>query len=320
MIVYENNHTDPYFNLACEQYLLDKAGDEEIFMLWQNEPSVIIGKNQNAYAELNMEFINENKIKVVRRLTGGGAVFHDLGNVNFTFIVPKRSETTLNFELFTRPVIKALRALGADAELSGRNDIVVDGYKISGNAQCGYNGKIMHHGTLLYNADISKLAGSLNVNEAKIKSKGVRSVRNRVANIADFIDSDLETVEFKKYIESCVEADKRLFSEDEETEIQKSADEKYSTWEWNFGKSKEYRITNTKYFPFGLIELNVDTDAGVIRDIKFNGDYFGLRDIFEFERRFIGLRYDYEAIAEELYGVGEYIMGACEKDILDMII
>ena len=195
MKIYITDRTDPYFNLASEQYLLDTENDE-VFMLWRNEKAVIIGRNQNAYAEINKPFVDEHGIKVVRRLTGGGAVFHDLGNVNFTYIVPRSDCPTLDFERFSRPVINALRGLGVEAELSGRNDITVDGRKISGNAQCVYNNKVMHHGTLLFSADMSQMAGALNVDEEKIKSKGIKSVRARVCNLSEYLP-DMDVTEFK---------------------------------------------------------------------------------------------------------------------------
>ena len=323
MIIYENNNTAPYYNLACEQYLLDAEPlNEEIFMLWRNEPSVIMGRNQNAYVELNMEFIEKNKITAVRRLTGGGAVFHDLGNVNFTFIMPGSKENKLNFDIFTRPIIKALNKLNVNAELSGRNDIVVDGYKISGNAQCSYNGKILHHGTLLFNADLLNLAGSLNVDEEKIKSKGIKSVRSRVANIKSFLSSDMDTVEFIKYIECNIDAEKKNFTFGQIKSIQKLADDKYSTWEWNFGQSKQYSFTKKRYFPFGLVELNVNTDGGYIYGVRICGDYFGLDDINELEKILTGVKYETESIKKKLseIQIDKYIYGAKSEDIINMLI
>lgn len=320
MIIYENNNTNPYFNLACEQYLLDNASDEEIFMLWRNSPAVIIGRNQNAYAELNLDYIKSNDIKVVRRLTGGGAVFHDLGNVNFTFITPKQADSVMNFELFTKPIISALRTLGAQAELFGRNDIVIDGQKISGNAQCGYNNKIMHHGTLLFDADMSKLVGSLNVDESKIKSKGIKSIRSRVTNIKPFINRDMDVSEFKTYIEKSVEAEYKTFSAEDICFIQKLADEKYSTWEWNFGESKTYECVNKKRYPYGMVEVNLNVDGGIITDIRFNGDYFGLEDISVLEQRLIGTRYESGDVKNKLYDIENFIAGSNVCDILDFII
>ena len=320
MIVYENGYISPYFNLACEEYLLTGDCDEDIFMLWRNAPSVIIGRNQNAYAELNLDFIKANDIAVVRRLTGGGAVFHDLGNVNFTFITAKKDDTVLNFELFTQPIINVLRELGAAAELSGRNDIVIGGHKISGNAQCGHNGKIMHHGTLLFDANMSNLVDSLKVDKAKIESKGIKSIRSRVANIKDFIGGEMDVIDFKTYIENSIAAEHRILSVGDAEMIQKLADEKYSTWEWNYGQSKQYQYTNKKRYPYGAVEINLNVDAGYITDIRINGDYFGLGDISVLENRLIGLRYDSAEISDKLYDTENYIAGSTAKDLLDFIL
>ena len=320
MIIYNSNFTDPYFNLASEEYFLSGGCDEDIFMLWRNSPAVIIGRNQNAFAELNIDYIKANNIKVVRRLTGGGAVFHDLGNVNFTFITSKNDDTVLNFEVFTQPIIKLLNQLGAKAELSGRNDIVIDGYKISGNAQCGYKNRVMHHGTLLFEADLSHLADSLKVDKEKIQSKGIKSIRSRVANIKNFIDRDMDVLEFKEYIEKGIDGEHRLFSAEDIELIQKSADEKYSAWDWVYGQSKNYQYTNKKRYPYGMVEINLNVDGGYITDIRINGDYFGISDIAVLEDRLIGTRYDSEDIFEKLYDVDKYIAGAIAKDILDFIL
>jgi lipoyltransferase and lipoate-protein ligase len=320
MIIYDHNFTDPYFNLACEEYLLNSTFEDDIFMLWRNSPAVIIGRNQNAFAELNIDYIKNNDIKVVRRLTGGGAVFHDLGNVNFTFITSKKDDTVLNFEVFTRPIIALLNELGAKAELSGRNDIVIDGYKISGNAQCGHNDKVMHHGTLLFEADLSHLADSLKVDKEKIQSKGIKSIRSRVSNIKNFIDRGMDVIGFKSYIEKGINAEHRLFSAEDIKLIQKLADEKYSNWDWVFGQSKNYQYTNKKRYPYGMVEINLNVDGGYISDIRINGDYFGIGDIGELEQRLIGTRYDSKDIYEKLYDIDKFIAGAIDKDILDFML
>jgi len=274
MIIYRNTNNDPYFNLAAEQYLLDtKTG--EMFMLWQNSRAVIIGKNQNAYAELDLDFVKKNDIKVVRRLTGGGAVFHDLGNINFSFIVPRAENEQLDFKRFTQPIIEALERLGvSNVCLSGRNDITVEGLKVSGNAQSVYNGKTLHHGTLLYSSDMSLLSGALRVDEEKIKSKGIKSVRNRVTNIKDCLPYPIDTGDFVAYLEDYTSrlygAEIVEFTEEEKRDIQKLADEKYSSWEWNFGRSKEYSVRKKKRYKFGGVCVDLSLEFGVIKDISIN--------------------------------------------------
>ncbi|MBQ7500068.1 MAG: lipoate--protein ligase [Clostridia bacterium] len=333
MIVYRNNRLDPYFNLASEEYLIDNS-TEPVFMLWRNAPAVIIGKNQNAYAEVDEKYLRENSIALVRRLTGGGAVFHDPGNVNFTFIVDEDGAEKLDFARFTLPIINALRDMGLDASLSGRNDIAVNCgrtsggepcannvKKISGNAQCVRSGKIMHHGTLLYSADLSKVAAALRPDPDKIKSKGIDSVRSRVANIVDLCSTDMSVEEFMDHIASRIEGEVREFDEDQIRAISKLSEEKYSTWEWNWGRSKEYSIAKKRYFPFGLVRIGLETGHGIITDISIGGDFFGVGDISDIERALSGKRFEYETVSSVLSGadIAKYISGASADDLLELI-
>lgn len=322
MVIYKNNSTDAYFNLASEQYLLDNF-DGEIFMLWRNDNAVIVGKNQNTYAEIDYDYVNQNNIKVVRRLTGGGAVFHDKGNVNFSFIVPHSESATLDFARFTQPVIEALESLGAkNVCLSGRNDILIEGTKISGNAQSSYNGKTLHHGTLLYDSDISMLVGALRVDEEKIKSKGIKSVRNRVNNIKDIAGLDMSTLEFMDYLEKYIakknNAEIVEFTEQDKSDIQKLADEKYSTWEWNYGKSKEFSVSKKKRFDFGTVNVNITAENGIIKQIKIYGDYFGTNDVCEIENALLMQKYDEQNVLAviEKYDVSKYISGITGEELL----
>ena len=295
MIIYRNKSTDPYFNLAAEQYLLDtKQGD--IFMLWRNERAVIIGKNQNAYSELDLDFVEKENIKVVRRLTGGGAVFHDIGNINFSFIVSGEENATLDFVRFTNPIIEAISELGVNNIcLSGRNDILIDGKKISGNAQSCYNNKTLHHGTLLYSSDLSMLSGALKVDEEKIKSKGIKSVRNRVSNIKDYLSQDMDTKEFMDYLERYISNKNNCevvdFTDEDIKNIQELADQKYSTWEWNFGKSKEFSTLKRKRYPFGSVGVNLTLENGIIKQLKIYGDFFGVSDVSNLEDLLINVKY-----------------------------
>ncbi len=318
MTIILNEHTDPYFNLASEEYLIDHVGGE-VMMLWRNAPSVIIGKNQNAYAEINEPFVRSKGIKVVRRLTGGGAVFHDLGNVNYTCIVPRESGQTLDFARFAMPVIGALRALGVPAEFSGRNDITIEGKKVSGNAQCVRSGKMMHHGTLLFRSDMTDLAGALNVDPDKIKAKGIKSVRARVGNIGDYLP-DYDVLSFKHYLEEFFEGEKRGFTEEEEKEIALLTEKKYSTWEWNFGESKELSVRKKKYFPFGLVDFRLSADGGVIRECDISGDFFGVSDVNELASRLIGVRLESEALKAAIDDPSDYIWGATASDLAELIL
>ena len=317
--LYRNHFTDPYFNLASEQYLLDTCGDDDVFMLWRNEPCVVIGRSQNAYAEINDEFVRQNNIKVVRRLTGGGAVFHDLGNVNFSCITPKKDCDSLDFKRFMNPIVDALKKIGVPAEISGRNDMLADGKKISGNAQCVYNDKVLHHGTLLFNADMSNLVGALNVDPEKIKSKGIKSVRSRVGNIAEYVNS-MSVIEFMEYLENSLGIAPEEFTEADVEAITKLAREKYSTWEWNYGTSKKFSSLKKKRFDFGIIEVGYESDGKVLTDVSIKGDFFGMDQIELLEKRLCGTALKHKELESALENISSYITGATPEDIISLIL
>lgn len=323
MIIIVNNNTDPCFNLASEEYLITHT-NEPIFMLWRNEKSVIIGVNQNTAAEVDRDYCEQNNIKVVRRMSGGGAVFHDLGNVNYTYIEENDGTKFSNYAHFTRDVFDYLDSLGVKAELSGRNDVLIDGKKVIGNAQCVKGSKILHHGCMLYSADLSKLAGALKVNKAKIESKGIKSVSSRVVNIADKIKGDMSAEEFIKGLQTFVKGrnncEIREFTDAEKQEIEKLRDTKYSTFEWNFGKSPDYSYQKTEKFPYGLITVSFNATAGEIKEISIRGDFFGIREITELEKALTGIRHDIGSIKAVLSGVilDDYVKGATVEDLIKL--
>jgi len=316
MIIFKNNNTDPYFNIASEEYLIDNYKDD-VFMLWRNSPAVIIGRNQNAYAEINQEFVTQNNIAVVRRLTGGGAVFHDLGNVNFTYIT-NHSEQSLDFDRFTRPVINALNKLGINATLSGRNDIAVDGMKISGNAQCVRNGRLMHHGTLLFSAAINDMSQALRPDPDKIASKGIDSIRARVTNIQSYIPN-IDIFNFMSMIEDEFDGEVNYFSDVEISAIKKLADEKYSSWDWNYGLSKLFSHEKKKRFDFGSVSVRIDVKNGVLSDVKIEGDFFGTAPISELEKRLVMKKYERNAVLPYLDDISRFIAGSCSDEICDLL-
>lgn len=318
MKIYRNFSTDPCFNLACEEYLLFHE-DEPVFMLWQNEPSVIIGRNQNAYAEVNTAFTEEHGIKVVRRLTGGGAVFHDLGNLNYTFIVPEKDSSVLNFSYFAAPIIGALKDLGVHAELSGRNDLTVDGKKISGNAQCVRSGKILHHGTLLFSADMSYLSEALRVDPEKIRSKGIKSVRSRVGNLKEYLPH-LTVNEFKTFLESRVAGERAVFSEEDQTAIASLVASKYATWEWNFGTSKTFQKSVKRRFPMGTVEISYNADGGRLTEVKIYGDFFSVGDVSALEAHMIGCPLETNALHERLLSSTAPIAGISVSELAELFL
>lgn len=333
MKMISHSYTAPAFNLASEEYLL-KTAQDDICMLWRNSPSVIIGRYQNAYAEIDQEFVRENDICVVRRLTGGGAVFHDLGNLNFTFITDGK-RNALDFERFTEPIVRALRALGLEVSLSGRNDLTINGLKFSGNAQCVYpvgegaavRYKTMHHGTLLLNADLSRLAGALRTDPEKIRSKGISSVRSRVANLAPYMKFTMNAEEFQKYLEDSIGAyfgaQPIEWTADDRKGIQELADKKYSTWEWNFGESKQYAIQRKRRFPFGTLEIQMEADKGCLTELRFFGDFFGSEEPEKLAAVLKGTRLHAEELTQALSaagGAGRFIAGAENAEIVSLLL
>ena len=329
MVFISGRETNPYFNLAAEEYLLE-CGTGDIFLLWQNRPSVIIGKNQNAYAQLNLSFMENHGILAARRLTGGGAVFHDLGNVNFTFITDAPTRREIDFERFAVPIAEVLQKLGVPAVLDGRNDLLADGRKISGNAQCVYPAgdgrqRLLHHGTLLFSADLSCLGGALHVDREKMESKGIQSVESRVANIRDLPQyRGPDTVE--GFLDALTEAAAvrygapRGYTPKEAAAIQELADKKYSTWDWIFGKSGAYSVTRERRFAFGTVSVSLNADKGVIRQITFGGDYFGIKDTERLADRLIGCRLEEAVLTAALAECADYIHGSTRGQIAELIL
>lgn len=292
-----NRSTNPYFNLALDEYAMKHVNiDEDFFFLWQNEPSVIIGNNQNTAEEVNQTFIDENNIKVARRVSGGGAVYHDLGNLNFTFIINVDDPGEVNYKKYVQPIIDALKEMGVEAKASGRNDILIDGLKISGNAQRMANGKLMHHGTLLYDVNIENMVKALNVAPDKIISKGVKSVRSRVTNIKEHLPNSTDIFDFwdsLQYYLSNQGKDKEIvLSDDDIAKIEMEAINKFSTWDWIYGKSPEFNLENVKRFAGGKLEIKMNVDSGHIKEIRFMGDFLGLKDVSVIEKRLENARFD----------------------------
>lgn len=285
---------DPHHNLATEEYLL-KNCDEDIFMLWQNHNAVIIGCHQNTLAEINLDYINQNNISVVRRLTGGGAVYHDVGNLNFTFIkTVSSSEKAIDFKKYTQPIIDALQLLNIPAEFSGRNDLTIEGKKFSGNSMLFYKNRVLEHGTLLFSTQKSILINALKADPEKFSDKAVKSIQSRVTNISEHLKQPLNVIQFKDYIMQSVmksHSNKsiELLSEKEETEISQLIHNKYATWEWNYGKSPKYAFNRKIRTEGGSIELILDIKQGKIEDIKFYGDFFSTKNIEDIENKLKGI-------------------------------
>ncbi|MBR7164605.1 MAG: lipoate--protein ligase [Clostridia bacterium] len=324
MLFIFNESTDPYFNLAAEEFLVQNLS-EEVFMIWRNHNTIVVGRNQNTLSEIHYDYVKEHDIQVVRRMSGGGTVFHDMGNVNFTFIVNSGDDFN-NYRRFCEPVIGFLKTLGVTATLSGRNDILVDDKKISGNAQYMYKNRVMHHGTLLYAASQDRISEALKVSEDKIKSKGIKSVRSRVTNIGSHMETPISVEEFvEKFVDYMVKniPDCKYYDlAQNEAEIRKLREEKYATWEWNYGYSPKYEFVRKKRFDAGCVEVHMDiAGTSEIKDIKFYGDFFSKVPVTELEQKLQGLRHEAGAIEKALEDtdVSQYIAGITKEDFMTLL-
>ena len=275
MIFIENEGvTDPKLNLALEEYALRNFKTNSDYLLFYiNEPSIIIGSNQNTLEEINYDYVTENNIHVVRRISGGGAVYHDLGNLNFSFITNHDIKSLNNFKKFTQPVTQALQELGLNAELKGRNDIQIDDKKISGTAQFTTGKRMFSHGTLLFDANLGEVANALNVKMSKIQSKGHKSVRSRVANISEFLDKEMNIQEFRKILLKGLFEGNEVFetyhlTEEEWKGVHELKESKYNNWDWTYGRSPKFNIQRTKRFPIGEIDLRIFVEKGIIKEKK----------------------------------------------------
>ncbi len=300
--------TDPYFNLAAEEYFL-KNFQEDFFMLWRSKPSVVVGKHQNALAEINHEFVRKNQIPIARRLSGGGTVFHDPGNVNFTFIRNVKDISEVNFKIFTVPVVAALKKLGVDAYTTGRNDLLIDGKKISGNAEHVHKNRVLHHGTLLYDSHLDSLKGALKVDLARFEDKAVQSNRSEVTNIAAYLSRPISVEEFTQFIFTEISETYPEFkvykpTNEDIAAIEKLSHEKYQTWDWIFGYSPRYRFSNQLTTQNGEIQIRLLVEKGLITEAAFSG---ALSEKFanKLQAAIIGCRHDMEMVKRVLANINQ---------------
>ncbi|MEK5175140.1 lipoate--protein ligase [Heyndrickxia sp. FSL W8-0496] len=328
MLFIDNNGiTDPQINLAIEEYALNNLDINETYLLFYiNQPSIIIGRNQNTIEEINTEYVDKNNIIVVRRLSGGGAVYHDLGNLNFSFITKDDGESFHNFMKFTAPVIEALKKLGVNAELSGRNDIQVGERKISGNAQFSTKGRMFSHGTLMFDSEIENVVSALRVKKDKIQSKGIKSIRSRVANISEFLEEKLTMEEFRQLILSNIFGGSENIKEYKLTDedwknIHKLSEERYQNWDWNYGKSPKFNLQHNHRFPVGGIDVRLEVNKGMIENCKIYGDFFGIGDVSDIENKLIGIRYERSEIerALEEIDVKHYFGNITKEELVQLI-
>jgi lipoate---protein ligase len=306
MLYIETKSTDPTWNLAFEEVMQEWDQPENIMMLWQNKNAIIVGRYQNSEKEINFDAANEISAKVVRRSSGGGTVYHDLGNLNYTFIRPMEYLDSTVFSVLSKPMVEALNSMGIPAISQGRNDITLDGKKISGTAQRIHHKKLMHHGTLLFDSDLDNLQSVLNVNAAKIISKGISSVRSRVTNIKEHVSEqkfpDIQSF-WKALIESFSKNETLTSYEPSGLLLEKVKDlqeSKYQTWDWNFGKAPAFEYHNSKRFPGGNLEINLNVEEGLISSSRICGDFMGLIDLDKLESSLIGVKYDAPSVLQRI--------------------
>ena len=328
MIFIENEgHTNPKLNLALEEYVLRNFASQSDYLLFYiNEPSIIIGRSQNTLEEINHDYVEENNIHVVRRITGGGAVYHDFGNLNFSFITNHDSTSMSNFKKFTQPVINALSKIGVEAELIGRNDILVNGKKISGTAQFSTGKRMISHGTLLFDTNLGEVVNALQVKMSKIESKGHKSVRSRVANISEFIDNPLTIEEFRALLLKGLYEEREPFetyhlTQEEWEAVNALKEEKYDAWEWNYGRSPKFNIQRSKRFPVGEIDVRLFVEDGYLAELKIYGDFFGKEPLENIEKLLSGMKYDKKEITQKLEGIDvtEYFGNITKPEFIELL-
>ncbi|MDL2262040.1 lipoate--protein ligase [Bacteroidales bacterium OttesenSCG-928-I21] len=299
-----DNHLRSSFSFALEEYIMSSDSfDDEYFLFWRTHPTLMIGRFQNTLQEINRKFVEENRIDVVRRNSGGGTIYTDENCWQFSFITWKKSGKMKDFRDFTRPVINALKTLGIDAKFSGRNDLMIGDKKFSGNAQFGMKDRFLHHGAMLFDTNLDNLVKSLNVKDEKFISKGIKSVRERVTNIKPFLNNpNISSLEFKnKMIELLREnIDIKYLSSKDIEKIEKIEKEKFLTWDWNYGNSPEFNVSNSKKLDGGKVETQLNVKNGIITDCSIFGDFFFSGDISTIQNLLIGNKYDKASIKEKL--------------------
>ncbi len=328
MLCIIRHETDPYFNLAAEEYAMTHF-DRDCFMLWRNAPAVIVGRHQNTLAEIDADYVNAHNIPVVRRLSGGGAVFHDLGNLNFTFIADSRDgrRAQVDFRRFTEPILAALLALGVDARFEGRNDLTIGGRKFSGNAEYVRGDRILHHGTLLFAARMADVSAALRPDPAKFAGKAVKSVRSRVTNISEHLPRPMTVLAFRDHLLAHVmaatpDAASYAFSPDDAQAIARLRDEKYATWAWNYGHSPRYNFSKRVRTAGGSLQAALAVVDGVIEEARIFGDYFNRLDPTEIEAALVGAAHQEQALRARLapFDVPDYFVNVAADELLSVLI
>lgn len=322
MLCIHHHSTDPYFNIATDEYIF-KHIREDCFMLWRNDNAIIIGKHQNTLSEINVDYVKEHDIKVVRRLSGGGAVYHDLGNLNFSFTRTGKDGEMVDFRKYTQPLLDVLQGLGVDARFEGRNDLTIDGRKFSGNAEHIFKNKILHHGTLLFSSEMRNVSEALKINPLKYSDKAIKSIPKRVTNISEHLKTPISLEEFtNKVMEHIISTHgdcvRYEFTPADIQAITKIRDEKYITREWNYGYSPDYSFKKGIRTNGGTLEMNLNAENGIIKKVKIFGDFFNEKDISEIETSLENVDHEEEAIRKVLnnYQIDSYFRGITTDELV----
>jgi len=326
MLFVENLNTIPYRNHALEEWLMQKF-NEDCFMLWRNDKAILLGKNQNLYKEVNLPYASEKGIKLVRRLSGGGTVFTDGGNIMFSFISCNNRQDFADFHKFTEPILKALQKLGIPAEFSGRNDLTIQGKKFSGNAQCRYRDKVLHHGTLMYKANTDELMKALKVSDLKLKSKGVASVKSRVTNISSHMTHPMDIEEFRRYLFESVMSetkDAKMYrlSESDWAEVKELEQARHAKEAWIYGKNPKFNLEKESKLPGGIVQVCLEVHKGKIEKAGIYGDFFSSMDISEIEEALVGVLYKKDHLEKVLqtFEIDNYFKNITVEELLTALI
>lgn len=322
-------------NLATEQYLMNnKEFNEPLVLFYIEGPCIIVGRNQNTLEEINHEYVEKNNIVVTRRFSGGGAVYQDLGNLCFSFVVNSDDNNFGDFKSFVQPIVDALKKMGAEsAEVSGRNDILVDGKKFSGNAMYTKNGKTFSHGTLSYDVDLDVLTDALKVNADKIQSKGIKSIRSRVTNLKSHLLPEYQNLTIEEFrnilllklfgkdsLEE-IKDNEYIITPEDQKHITELEDKYYKNWDWVYGKSPKFTVKQRKHFDMGTIDVRFNIENGLIQEAKIYGDFFGSQDASEISEALKDTKFDTADIKKVLdqFNLDEYFKGIDSAEILKLM-
>ncbi|MFM1534312.1 lipoate--protein ligase, partial [Helcococcus ovis] len=328
MIYLEAKGNDPAYNTALELFAFNElAKKDNVFMLWINQPCIVVGKNQNTREEIDQHYCDENDIKIVRRISGGGAVYHDYNNLNYTIISNEDDEADFNFKSLSQPVIDTLAEMGVKAEFTGRNDLQIGDQKFCGNAQYIKGKRIMHHGCIMFDVDLSVLTKALTVSKDKYESKGKKSVRARVTNIKPHLEDQTLTVKdfmntLRNFMDKKYHMEEYVLTEEDEKKVLAIKAEKNDSWDWVYGKNPEFTVQRKRKLPTGKVEANINVINNVIENVKFYGDFFGVKDVVELAQKLQGIRYDRKSVEKVINSVNinEYFMGGTNEEAIDVLV